>query len=99
MLGWCFVALAHAQGGAVIQGVDNDPENRIWNCETNRAKFGDGGQDKSRCITFRYAVPPGGVRSATLHLGVTVLDPGSDVVAIGVAKPFPSCAWAGGPMP
>lgn len=89
-----------AQGGIVIDAVDNDPDNKLWNCETNRVPFGNEEVDRSRCFSFRYQVPPEGINSATLHVSINTLgamqETDSTVVAVG--EYFSDCAWATGGM-
>lgn len=43
------------QGPIVVNAVDNDPENKLWNCDigTSRTTFGNEETDRSRCFTFR----------------------------------------------
>jgi hypothetical protein len=57
-------------GGVVINAVDNDPANLLWNCDTNRAPFGDKNTNVSRCFTFTYTVPPEGIKSAIVQVQV-----------------------------
>lgn len=80
-------------GGLTVPGVDNDSANTLWNCETSRARFGDEGYDKSRCFTFRYTVPSGGIQSAMLHLAVNPLEPSTDALVFAIATMHPNCAW------
>lgn len=80
-------------GGITVNGVDNDLENHLWNCDTNRVPFGDSSIDRSRCITFRYTPPPGGVKSALLHFAVDPIEPSTDVVSLGIATMHPTCTW------
>lgn len=71
----------------VINAVDNDPRNRLWNCATNRVPFGDATLDKSRCFTFVYPVPAGGIRSARLHIGMKVLEGSTEAVIMAHDRP------------
>ena len=91
---------AHAQSPIVINAVDNDPENRLWNCETNRVPFNNQDTDRSRCFTFRYAVPPEGITSATVHIALDTLGSlqDTDATIVAVSKPVENCAWGQGPM-
>jgi hypothetical protein len=100
MIGWPPVEVA-AQDGVTVNAVDDDSDNRLWNCPTNRIPFGNEDPDKSRCFTFRYQVPAAGITSAALHVAIKPLgglqDTDSLVVAVG--EPFADCAWAQGDMP
>jgi hypothetical protein len=71
----------------VINAVDNDPQNRLWNCSSNRVPFGRDGYDLSRCFTFNYRVPPGGIRSATMHIALKVLEGSSDALIMALGRP------------
>ena len=55
--------------GTTINAIDGDPENQLQWCD-NRVPFGDESSDKGRCFTFRYQVPPGGVKSALLRMSI-----------------------------
>ncbi len=89
-----------AQSTITLSADDDDPGNRLWNCATNRIPFGSEDLDRSRCFTFRYQVPAGGVTSAVLHVAIKPLgslqDTDSLVVAVG--EPLADCAWAQGDM-
>ncbi len=91
---------AHAQSPIVINAIDSDSENRLWNCETNRVPFGNQETDRSRCFTFRYAVPPEGIASATVHIALDTLGSlqDTDATIVAVGKPVENCAWGQGPM-
>jgi hypothetical protein len=88
-----------AQSESPVQAVDDDPENLMWNCGTSRAAFGDPAEDRSRCLTFRYDVPGGGIQSAVVYLTIeapTGSLQDTDSVAVAVATAFPDqCALAG----
>lgn len=90
-----------AQGAIVVNAVDNDPENKLWNCETNRIPFGNEEVDRSRCFTFRYEVPPGGIQSAVVNISLNTLGSlqDTDATAIAVGKPYQPCEWGYGQMP
>lgn len=62
--------------GTVVNAVDNDPSNSLWNCDnpSSRVSFGALDFDHSRCFTFTYTVPAGGISSAVLHV---TLKPGN----------------------
>ncbi|MBU0494636.1 MAG: hypothetical protein KKA73_08715 [Chloroflexi bacterium] len=81
--------LINSGSGIVIQAIDNDPENKLWDCDTRRVPFEDKSQDTCRCFTFRYTVPPGGITSAALHVallpGGMLQDTDCLVLAIGQA--------------
>ena len=85
----------------MVNAVDNDPDNKLWDCTARRVPYGNENIDSLRCFTFRYAIPPGGVTSAALHVAIKPLgglqDTDSLVVAIG--QPYPDCDWAHGDMP
>lgn len=85
-------------GGITVNGVDTDPDNHLWNCDTNRVPFGESSIDRSRCITFRYTPPPGGIKSALLHFAVDPIEPSTDVVSIGIATMHPTCTWTASPV-
>lgn len=91
---------AHAQAPIVVNAVDNDPDNRLWNCETNRVPFDNQETDRSRCFTFRYTVPPEGITSATVHIALDTLGSlqDTDATIVAVGKPVENCAWAIGNM-
>src|SRR5262245_16873808 len=95
-----FARPAGAQGPIILQAMDNDPENKLWNCEANRVPFGNEEIDRSRCFTFRYAVPPEGVKSATVHLAIDTLGSlqDTDATIVAVAAPTAPCAWGQGTM-
>lgn len=84
----------------VVEAVDNDPDNRLWNCETSRVPFGNQQIDASRCFTFHYAVPPEGIRSATVHIAIDTLGSlqDTDATAVAVGAPYEPCAWGQGSM-
>lgn len=89
-----------AQGPVVIDAVDDDPDNKLWNCETNHVPFGNQETDRSRCFTFRYTVPPEGISSATVHIALDTLGSlqDTDATIVAVAAPVESCAWGIGSM-
>jgi hypothetical protein len=83
--------------------VDNDTDNKLWDCETRRTQFGKTGEDILRCFSFRYSVP-GNITSAYLHVSVGTLGGLSDTdslqIAVGASGPaFADCDWAKGKMP
>ncbi len=84
----------------VVNAVDNDPENKLWNCETNRVPFGNEETDRSRCFTFRYQVPSGGIGSAILNVSLNTLGSlqETDATAIAVGRPYQPCEWGYGGM-
>ncbi len=90
-----------AQGPIVVNAVDNDPDNNLWNCETNRVPFGNNETDRSRCFSFRYQVPREGIKSATVHISLSTLgaDQDTDATIVAVGKPYAPCAWGQGKMP
>lgn len=85
---------------APVAGVDDDPGNLLWDCATNRTGFGDPSEDRSRCVTFRYDVPEGGIESAVVYLSIeapTGSLQDTDSVGVAVGTPFPEqCGLAGG---
>ena len=85
----------------VVNAVDNDPDNKLWNCETNRVAFGNTETDRSRCFSFRYQVPPGGIKSAVVLIALSTLgaDQDTDATIVAVGKPHTPCAWGQGKMP
>jgi hypothetical protein len=90
------------QSGPIVVGAaDGDPDNQLWNCETSRVPFGNEQIDASRCFTFRYAVPPGGIQSATVHIAINTLGSlqDTDATALAVGEPYEPCAWGQGRMP
>lgn len=91
---------ALAQGPIVIDAVDDDSENRLWNCETNRVPFDNQETDRSRCFTFRYPIPPEGITSATAHIALDTLGSlqDTDATIVAVDKPVENCAWGQGNM-
>lgn len=93
--------LSPASGAFVVDAVDNDAENLIWNCDTNRVPFGNEGSDVSRCFTFRYSVPSGGIVSAVLTMSVKPLGglQDTDAIVVAIDQPNPDCAWGQGKMP
>lgn len=80
-------------GGITVPAIDNDSANMLWNCETNDVPFGDENYDKSRCFTFRYIVPSGGIQSAVLHLAINPLDPSTDALVFAVPTMHSNCTW------
>ncbi len=96
---------AAAQGAATdapVAGVDDDPENLLAGCAGNRTGFGDPTEDRSRCVTFRYEVPEGGVESAVVYLSIeapTGSLQDTDSVGIAVGAPFPEQCDLAGDMP
>ena len=95
------IAAPPAQGPLVVNAADNDAENRLWNCETNRVPFGNEETDRSRCFTFRYQVPPGGITSAVVNISLNTLGSlqDTDATVMAVGAPYAPCAWAYGGMP
>ena len=87
--------------GTVVNAVDNDTANQLWECDTRRVPFGDEQVDRLRCLSFHYKVPPGGVRSATLHVAVKPLgaEQDTDSLVAAVGQSYPDCSWAAGKMP
>ena len=89
-----------AASPVIVDAVDYDPDNKLWNCETNHVPFGNEEIDRSRCFTFRYAIPAEGIQSATVHIGLNTLgslqDTDATIMAIG--GPYEPCAWAQGNM-
>lgn len=93
---------AAGQDYVVVQAVDDDPENRLWDCEARNVGWGDESTDMLRCFTFRFTPPAGGIRSAILHVTIKTLgaDQQTDSVNMAVDTPFPECAWGAiGQMP
>lgn len=92
---------ALAQGAMVIDAVDDDSENRLWNCVTNRVPFDNQETDRSRCFTFRYDIPPEGITSATVHIALDTLGSlqDTDATIVAVDQPVENCAWGQGNMP
>jgi hypothetical protein len=90
-----------AQTPIVVNAVDNDPANKLWNCETNRVPFGNNETDRSRCFSFRYQVPPGGIKSATVNISLSTLgaDQDTDATIVAVGRPYAPCEWGQGKMP
>lgn len=90
-----------AGGALVVNAVDNDPENKLWDCETRRVPFGNEDSDVLRCITFRYAVPSGGIKSAFLSMAIKPLGglQDTDALVVATGKPNPDCDWGHGKMP
>ncbi len=87
---------------APVQAVDDDPENRLASCPTSRVGFGDLSVDRTRCLTFRYEVPAGGIQSAVAYL--TIQAPtgslqDTDSVGVAVATAFPDQCDLAGEMP
>ncbi|MBI4670367.1 MAG: hypothetical protein HY741_01690 [Chloroflexi bacterium] len=77
--------------GTVINAIDGDPENQLAWCD-NRVPFGDESSDKGRCFTFRYQVPPGGVKSALLRMSIKPIgDADTDNIIAAVGQPTPNC--------
>lgn len=89
------------QGAVVVNATDNDPENKLWNCETNRVPFGNEEVDRSRCFTFRYQVPAAGITSAVMNVSLNTLGSlqETDATAMAVGKPYQPCEWGYGGMP
>jgi hypothetical protein len=89
------------RGAVVVNAVDNDPENKLWNCETNRVPFGNEDIDRSRCFTFRYQPPAGGISSAVMNVSLNTLGSlqDTDATAIAVGRPYQPCEWGYGSMP
>src|SRR4051794_39530566 len=93
--------VAHA---AVIQAIDNDPNDKLWDCVSNpahRAFFGDKNENLARCFTFHCDAPAGGISSAVMYLTIeaptgSLQDTDSTNVAVG--QPFDECSWAQGQM-
>ena len=96
------VEAARETGAAApVAAVDDDPENRLWNC-ADRVGFGDLTEDRVRCFTFRYDVPEGGIDSAVVYLSIeaptgSLQDTDSVGVAVGTA--FPEQCDLAGAMP
>jgi hypothetical protein len=90
-----------SQSPIVVNAVDNDPDNKLWDCETNRVPFGNNETDRSRCFSFRYQVPPSGIKSATVRISLSTLgaDQDTDATIVAVGKPYAPCAWGQGKMP
>lgn len=82
--------------GTVIYADDNDTDNQLGGCE-NQVPFGSEEGDKTRCFTFRYNVPAGGVTSAFMRLNVKIVNGLSDTdnVVVATATPSPDCGQAG----
>lgn len=89
------LAAPPAQAPIVVDAIDNDPANKLWNCETNRVPFDNQETDRSRCFTFRYTVPPEGISSATVHIALDTLGSlqDTDATIVAVAEPMENCAW------
>ncbi len=89
LLGLLLPFLQASRASALRQGaVDNDPANKLWDCETRRVPFGNAGSDVLRCFTFRYAVPAGGITSAYLHVSVKPDgDQDTDQLVLAVERP------------
>jgi len=99
---WLMLALrVLAQGPIVVEAVDDDPSNHLWNCETNRVSFGNEETDRSRCFTFRYQVPPEGITGATVHIDLNTLGSlqDTDATIVAVSQPVEACAWGQGTEP
>ncbi len=92
-------ALAQDQG-IIIFGVDDDPDNKLFECERNRVGFGVGGDNLLRCFSFHYEIPPEGVTSALLHVEVSPIGSmqETDSTHVAVGEPFEDCAFAQGEM-
>jgi hypothetical protein len=90
-----------AQGGIVVNAVDNDPENKLTYCDTWRVPFGNKDVDRQRCFTFRYSVPPGGITSAILYVSLDTLGANqeNDTLNLAVGKPYAPDTWGQGKMP
>ncbi|CAG0941519.1 hypothetical protein ANRL1_00576 [Anaerolineae bacterium] len=90
-----------AQSPIVVNAVDNDPNNKLWNCETNRILFGNEEVDRSRCFSFHYQVPREGIKSAAVHISLSTLgaDQDTDATIVAVGKPYAPCEWGQGKMP
>jgi hypothetical protein len=96
------VPRANGQDYVVIQAVDDDPENLLWDCNVRKVPFGDESVDMPRCFTFRYDPPPQGIQSAILHVTIQTLgaDQQTDSVNLAVDTRFPECDWGAiGNMP
>jgi len=93
-------ALGGGEVGATapVAAVDDDPDNRLWDCASNpghRAGFGDTAEDMARCFTFRYAIPAGGIQSAVVYMSIeapTGSLQDTDSVAVAVGEGFPTNA-------
>lgn len=99
-LNWSALPVA-AQAPIVFQAVDNDAENKLWECETRRTTFGKEGDDLLRCFTFRFQVPTGGITSAAIHVSIkapTGSLQDTDSTHVAVDQPFSECSWAQGKM-
>jgi hypothetical protein len=90
---------------APVAAVDDDPDNRLSDCASNpahRVGFGDTTEDRVRCFTFRYEVPPGGIESAVVYLSLAA-PVGSlqetDSLAAAVGRAFPDQCGLAGQMP
>ncbi len=94
------VGVSGGGNGLVIDGVDDDPENQLFFCSTARVPFGSTAFNGSRCITFRYQIPSGGITSARLHLDYDSID-STDGIIVATSAPFSNCnPWGGaGAMP
>lgn len=99
-------------GRTSVAAVDDDTENSLWDCALGPSKraaaqaagerrvgFGDLSVDRVRCLTFRYDVPSGGVRTAVLYLSIEAPTDSlqdTDTVAVAVGQAFPGqCDLAG----
>lgn len=78
--------------GTTINAIDGDAENQLDWCD-NRVPFGDESSDKGRCFSFRYQVPPGGVKSALLRIQIKPLGglDDTDNVIAAVGSPQNDC--------
>ena len=94
------IAFAQPAAAARVKAVDKDTANKLWDCEQRHIDFGVAAEDRLRCFTFRYSVPPGGVTSAYLHVDVGTLGGLSDTDALvmAVGTSFPDCLGLQGAM-
>ena len=94
------VAVAAPAVAESSQAVDNDQQNKLWECETRRTTFDKSDQDKLRCFSFRFAVPAGGIRTASVRVALGALGGLSDTdsLTMAVGSAFPACAPLVGKM-
>ena len=97
------LTLAHMPlaSAAVVQAVDNDPQNQLWDCTERRVPFGSKAEDRLRCFSFRFTPPAGGITSAVLYATIeaptnSLQDTDATVVAVG--QKFDDCAGLAGKM-
>ncbi len=72
--------------GIVVDAIDGDKENTAYNCDIpgSYIPFGNKDSNQTRCWTFRYDIPAGGITSATLHVAIEPLGGLQDTDSMGL---------------